>query len=284
MAIVLVLAILMLRSSSSPKLGASRPTDNLFSPIVLASIFGHVFICIGFFAANVASLYDQPWYCAIWKAKMGVDETTWLPKNASAPYNETYPCYFIDPTTDVTGSNLVTTHENTAIWLLTHFQFAILALVFCLSSPHRRPAWTNLSFITYLLVCLICLAGMLLLSDDELGFTQFALLINIRKGVPRVFRVGVLVLAVCNAAVSLLWEVVVVDRVVRLWVLKREEKEREGEVRKMNGRAGITLQDGMTSMRKLKVRLDMAAAMRAAASWENVAEQKRFSQRGRRDW
>ncbi|KAI8850206.1 hypothetical protein BC829DRAFT_432106 [Chytridium lagenaria] len=196
MAIVLVLAILMLRSSSSPKLGASRPTDNLFSPIVLASIFGHVFICVGFFAANVASLYDQPWYCAIWKAKVGVDETTWLPKNASAPYNETYPCYFIDPTTDVTGSNLVTTHENTAIWLFTHFQFAILALVFCFSSPHRRPAWTNLSFITYLLVCLICLAGMLLLSDDELGFAQFALLFNIREGVPRVFRVGVLVLAV----------------------------------------------------------------------------------------
>ncbi|KAJ3204180.1 hypothetical protein HDU67_009736, partial [Dinochytrium kinnereticum] len=284
MAIVLVLAILMLRAGSSLKLGPSRPTDNLFSPMVMSSILGHVLISVGFFIANVASLYDQPWFCPIWRAKSGVDDETWLPLNASAPFNVSYPCYLdlvytsIDPAEDVTGSNLVTTYENTAIWLFTHFQFAILALVFCLASPHRRPAWTNLWFTAYLLVSLISLSGMLLLSDDELGFSQFATLFNIREGVPRTFRVGVLFLATCNAAVSILWEVVVVDRVVWRWVLWREGREAAGEVRKMNAKAGITAQDANTSARKLRVRLDMAAAMRAASSWENLAEGKRGGQ------
>ncbi|KAJ3102089.1 hypothetical protein HDU97_000803 [Phlyctochytrium planicorne] len=268
MAIVLVLAILMLRSGASHVLGPSRPTDNLFSPLVTSSLLGHVLICIGFFVANVASLYDQPWFCGIWKAREGLDVGgDWTPLNKTAPYNVSYPCYYVDPLSDVTGSNLLTTHENTVIWLFTHFQFAILALAFCLSSPHRRPAWTNPSFTLYLLFCLASLSAMLLFSDNQTGFTQFAFLFNIREGVPYEFRVGCLILAACHTGVSLLWEIVVVDQGVRRWVVGKEAREQEGVKKKMEVKAGITAQDALTPTFKLRVRLHMAAAMRAASSW-----------------
>ncbi|KAJ3095763.1 hypothetical protein HDU96_001057 [Phlyctochytrium bullatum] len=273
MAIVLVLALLMLRSGAARHLAPGRPTDNLFNPMVLFSLIGHVVICVGFFVANVASLYDTPWFCPIWKATTGLDRETWLPKNASAPRNVS-----VDPDADVMNTNLITTQENTVIWLFTHFQLAILAFCFCLHSPHRRPAYTNLSFTAYLILLLVCLTGMLLLSDDELGFGAFAFLFSIREGVPRTFRVGCLILATCNAAVSVLWETVVVERVVRRWVVEaREAREAAGEAARMRKKAGVTAFDGIPLGDKLGVRLDMAAAMRAAASWENLSAAERGS-------
>ena len=91
--VVLVLAILMLRTGPSRRLGTTRPPDSLFSPIIIASLAGQILLCIGFFALNMVSLSDEPWFCSAHDAKKGVDKQTWLPLNSSAPQNITYPCY-----------------------------------------------------------------------------------------------------------------------------------------------------------------------------------------------
>ncbi|KAJ3193692.1 hypothetical protein HK101_004356 [Irineochytrium annulatum] len=263
MAIVLVLAILMLRAAPARRLGPLRPTDNLFSSQILISIIGQLAICIGFFAANIASIDDEPWFCSVWKATAQLDRKTWLPLNASS-LRRFFANIFtsIDPERDVNGATVFNTYENTAIWLFSHFQFVILSLAFCLTSAHRRPAWTNGTFVLYLIMISITLVLFLLLSEHNAGFELFSLVFNIRSGVSMEYRIGALFLAACNLAASVAWEVVVVDWIVNKWVMVLDEREREKEEDRLAARAGISMAvDGAVSPVKLEVSLWNGAAI-----------------------
>ncbi|KAJ1537142.1 hypothetical protein HK405_014840, partial [Cladochytrium tenue] len=92
-AVVLVLAVLMLRTGPSDKLDKDRPTDSLFSALVTSSLGGHLVICAAFFGGNLLALISQSWYCSATRATSGVDVSTWLPTNASASHSASYPCY-----------------------------------------------------------------------------------------------------------------------------------------------------------------------------------------------
>jgi hypothetical protein len=92
MAVVLVLAVLMLKVGPSRRMGLSRPTDNLFSPLVIVSILGQLVINVGFFATNIVDLTEQSWFCSIGDARRNLD-ADWKPLDPNAPYNVSYPCY-----------------------------------------------------------------------------------------------------------------------------------------------------------------------------------------------
>ncbi|KAI9362422.1 hypothetical protein DFJ73DRAFT_609626, partial [Zopfochytrium polystomum] len=92
--VVLVLALLMLRTGPSARLIRDRPTDTLFSPLITVSLGGHVILCLSFFAINLIAVAEQPWFCSAFTAVSGVDPFhSWSPLNASAPSASTYPCY-----------------------------------------------------------------------------------------------------------------------------------------------------------------------------------------------
>ncbi|KAJ3298430.1 hypothetical protein HDU76_006460, partial [Blyttiomyces sp. JEL0837] len=238
MAIVLVLAILMLQTPPVRRMGSSRPTDNLFSHVVTLSILGHFVICVGMFAINFVALTEQDWYCSSFKARSGVNITTWEPRDPNAPYNVSYPCYFIYPETDTVQTTLIKTQENTAVWLFGHFQFAILSLAISCASPHRRPLYTNLSFVAYLLGSLTVLTLMLLWDDEEVGFDQLQLLFSIREGVSWDYRVASLTMVITTLVLCVIWEAAIVNRVIRTWVLKLEASEEERKERRLSRRAG----------------------------------------------
>jgi hypothetical protein len=90
--VVLVLAVLMLRSGPVRTMGPVRPTDNLFSPYILCSIAGQLIICIGFFVMNYVSMTEQNQFCSISNGTSGVNHL-FKPLNSTAPSNITYPCY-----------------------------------------------------------------------------------------------------------------------------------------------------------------------------------------------
>jgi hypothetical protein len=199
--------------------------------------------------------------------------------------------FSIDPESDTLENMLIRTQENTSIWLFTHFQFAILALSFAAVSPFRRPPWTNISFVAYFILCIIGLSSMMLLGDSEASFKNFAELFTIREGVGHEYRVSALYLAATNLILSLTWEVVIVDRVVRRWVLRREHKEKLKEEVALSRKAGCLVmhEDGTgvmgggggvggggfggkmkSTLNKLGPRLNMAAALQVARSWSDV--------------
>ncbi|KAJ3411940.1 hypothetical protein HDV05_001465 [Chytridiales sp. JEL 0842] len=273
MAVVLVLAVLMLKVGPSRRMGKQRPTDDLFSPLIMFSIAGQLVINIGFFAINIVDLVQQDWYCSVAKAKTGLD-STWKPLDPSAPRNVTYPCYFISPETDTIENMLIKTQENTSVWLFTHFQFAILAFVFAAISPFRRPIWTNVAFIAYFILCILGLTSMLLIDDKDPSFPNFSSMFTIREGVGRDYRVSAIYLAATNFLLSLTWEVVIVDRIVRRWTISREHKEKVKQDTLLSRKAGCLVDDRDAKnhmLNKLGPRLNMAAAMQMARSWTEAA-------------
>ncbi|KAJ3314645.1 hypothetical protein HDV04_005651 [Boothiomyces sp. JEL0838] len=91
MCIVTMLALLSLYTTPNDNLSSTKPTDNLLHPHVVSSILGQIALCILFFAINLTSLVNQPWFCSI-KTATSYLNNSYLPVNASlGPKN--YPCY-----------------------------------------------------------------------------------------------------------------------------------------------------------------------------------------------
>lgn len=224
MVLVLVLAILMLRSDAVYKMEKFRPTDDLFSPVIVFSILGQLIICIGLFVFTIYSMNAEPWFCSTMKARSGLNLTTWLPLDPNAPWEVSYPCYYVDPEEDTVNTTLLSTYENTVLWLFGHFQFAILAVCFSLSSPHRQSPLFNTSFVVYLIATFALLIALLLVEPwqgSDLSNPQkwwnflLSYVFSIREGVPLHFRLKCLALVAVNLIASVLWEYFAVNKSVR---------------------------------------------------------------------
>ncbi|KAJ3342837.1 DNA-directed RNA polymerase III core subunit ret1 [Gonapodya sp. JEL0774] len=219
-AVVSVLAFLMLFTLPSTHMNQKRPTDDLFAPRVLTSIVGQLIIWIVCFSIGVSMMYGESigtggWFCSVKVATANLDPATFTPLNSSLPTNATYPCYVIDPLLDVNLGNLLKSQENVVIWLFGHLQFITASLVVVVSSRFRSPFWTNVPFTAYLSVMTGLLIGMLLAGDRTSWWASFLSgTFGLRDGIPLSFRWKLVVLWVVDTAVSVLWEVWVVDTYV----------------------------------------------------------------------
>nr|KAJ3419765.1 hypothetical protein HK105_006533 [Polyrhizophydium stewartii] len=211
MFVVTMLALAMLYTRPADTLGRERPTDDLFSPVVLVSIAGQVVVAIAFFAINVAVTVAQPWFCSADEATAGLDPM-FRPLNA------------IDPHTDTSQDLLVKSFENTSIWLYSHFMFAVVAAAVSLTTHFCRPVWTNVFFTAYLGAITAVLLALLLLVVNESsarmpGPEEYAdavsWLFSIQPGVPPLFRLAQAGLLLAYTACAVLWETRVVDVYVR---------------------------------------------------------------------
>lgn len=108
--IILPVAVAMARTLPYPTLHVKRPTANLVSKKVLLSMFGQVVLCS---LAQVFTFWltrRQPWYEA---PALNPDELN------------------------------VVNAENSAIFLVSSFQYIVVAAVFSVGPPFRMPIYTN---------------------------------------------------------------------------------------------------------------------------------------------
>ncbi|CDR99761.1 uncharacterized protein SPSC_05204 [Sporisorium scitamineum] len=154
------------------------PTANLVSVKVLISLIGQVVICGTFQICAFYYVRRQPWY--------------------------TPP--IIDPDAELNSSN----PENSAVFLISSFQYTIGCLVYTTGYPYRKNPITNVwlmaSVTLLLLFSLYALFTPEGLVADVLGLVRF----------PRSFRVKLFVAVVVNTLLSFVFEGVLAKYVVRL--------------------------------------------------------------------
>ncbi|KAJ1561305.1 hypothetical protein HK096_005192, partial [Nowakowskiella sp. JEL0078] len=257
--IVLFLAMYMPYTGPQPRLIHDRPPDDLFSPLILSSILGHILINIIFFFICLLTLLNQTWYCPVSTAlKLNPNPMSEPPPpilnlidnfliGAIANYtmipfqNET--CYTINPQTDLLNNLvLISTHENTVLWLFSHFQFAAVALALSLPVNYRRPVWTNVWFLLHLVLASGVMIGLVETMDDHPAFSILKYMFGLREGVTEGFRTSLWILAGMNAVMCIVWEVLVVDVFIRMWVRRRDAN------------SGSKGEDGNIKIRKLLIR------------------------------
>lgn len=165
--IILPVAVAMARTLPYPILHTKRPTANLLSKKVLLSMIGQVIICSAFQAFTFYLTRRQPWYTP---PKMDPDQLN------------------------------VVNAENSAIFLVSSFQYITVAAVFSVGPPFRQPIYTNPMLLTSLTI-LTCFSLFFLFVKqgfffDLLGLVEF----------PASFHWKLLVIVVLNTVACFVFE------------------------------------------------------------------------------
>ncbi|KAF6760303.1 P-type ATPase [Ephemerocybe angulata] len=201
--IIIPVAVTMARTLPYPRIYVKRPTANLVSRKVLTSIIGQVLITSGVQVWAYLWVRRQPWY--------------------SPP-----------PSSPTEGDKLESlNYENTAVFLVSCFQYILVAAVFSIGPPYRKPMWTN---------------GWLMASMGSLFVINTWLLLRPSKAVAKLLtlielpssgRTSLLIAAALNVVISLAFErwgtgiaSDVLARVAYLWNLGGRRKAQEGKAYK----------------------------------------------------
>ncbi|KAG9198228.1 hypothetical protein G6514_010385 [Epicoccum nigrum] len=157
LALILPIAIFMGWSAAYPTLSRKRPTANLVSRKVLTPLLGQMALCIltQFLAWHLVQ--QQPWYQP--------------------------------PVLDPDHSNSLNS-QNTALFLVSCFQYTLSAVVLSIGRPYREPMSRNLPFISTIFVALALSTYMLFdpadwvmrameLTDMDNGFKMLLLALGL---------------------------------------------------------------------------------------------------------
>lgn len=155
------------RTAPYPKINPKRPTANLVSKQVLCSLGGQVFITSGLQALVYFYVRSQDWY--------------------RPPH--------IDPL-----KLRIKNDENSALFLISSFQYILVAAVFCVGPPYRKPLYTNA-------LLLATLSALGLFSFYTLFVTSGPIykLLQLVK-LPREFHLELTLLVILNCVLSWAWE------------------------------------------------------------------------------
>jgi cation-transporting ATPase 13A2 len=192
--LILPIAIFMGWSGAYPHLSRKRPTANLVSRKVLTPLLGQMVFCILVQAVAWSAVQRQEWYQ--------------------------------HPVIDPEHSNSLNS-QNTALFLVSCFQYILSAVVLSVGKPYREPMARNLPFISTIFVTLAITAYMLF--DPSQAVAEWMELTYV--DIP--FRVFLLVLGLGNFAAAYVCERFVFVGmgkwigVVMVWVNPRWRKERK---------------------------------------------------------
>ncbi|ODN81649.1 hypothetical protein L202_02049 [Cryptococcus amylolentus CBS 6039] len=120
--IIIPVAVAMGRTLPFPKIHPKRPTASLVSRKVLISIIGQIVINAAVQVVVFVWVRRQPWYT---KPDTNVDKLETI------------------------------NYENSALFLVSCFQYILVAGVFSVGPPYRKPLWTNPSLVS----CLVALGA-----------------------------------------------------------------------------------------------------------------------------
>ncbi|KAF3031721.1 hypothetical protein E8E11_001650 [Didymella keratinophila] len=167
LALILPIAIFMGWSAAYPILSRKRPTANLVSRKVLTPLLGQMVLCILTQYLAFHFVQKQPWYQP--------------------------------PVLDPEHSNSLNS-QNTALFLVSCFQYILSAVVLSVGKPYREPMARNTPFITTIFLALALSTYMLF---DPADWVMSSMELT-DMDVP--FKVFLLVLGVGNFAVAYLAE------------------------------------------------------------------------------
>ncbi|KAA1476776.1 P-type ATPase [Dentipellis sp. KUC8613] len=191
--IIIPVAVTMGRTLPFPRIHPKRPTASLVSKTVLTSIGGQIVLTSAVQFWAFFWVRSQPWYV--------------------------FP-----PDPDSEDDHLQATNfENTALFLVSCFQYILVAAVFSIGPPYRKPMWTN----GLLMLSLIALTlfNVLVLLAPPAAFMEVLQLMPLPFGA----RLTLLVAVVANVAASLAferWGVEVVASVVGMCTGGRDGRKR----------------------------------------------------------
>ncbi|ORZ24084.1 hypothetical protein BCR42DRAFT_317373 [Absidia repens] len=161
--LILPIAVYMGYTDAWPQLYRKRPTASLVSKKVLTSLIGHIVINSGFQFIAYWVVHQQPWYK--------------------------------QPDFDPDGEN-ISCYENTVLFLVSSYQYILVAVVFSVGPPYRQPLWTNGRFMITLVVLVMFTTWSVLWPT---GFLTDLLEL---ETLPFGFRVFIVGLALANFGVS----------------------------------------------------------------------------------
>ncbi|KAL5382749.1 hypothetical protein DPSP01_006308 [Paraphaeosphaeria sporulosa] len=155
--LILPIAIFMGWSGAFPQLSRKRPTASLVSRKVLTPLLGQIVLCILTQALAYEYVQKQPWY--------------------------------LPPVVDKDHSNSLNS-QNTALFLVSCFQYTLSAIVLSVGKPFRQPMSQNLPFVVTILFALVVTCYMLFdpaqwlvrlmeLTPMSLGFQIFLLVLGL---------------------------------------------------------------------------------------------------------
>ncbi|EIW82801.1 Ca-transporting ATPase [Coniophora puteana RWD-64-598 SS2] len=126
--IIIPVAVSMGRTLPFPRLHPKRPTASLVSKKVLASLVGQIVITSAVQFAVFVWVRGEPWY---------------VPPPSNGPKH------------GGSDNHLESTNfENTTLFLVSCFQYILVAGVFSIGPPYRKPMWTN----AWLMISLVVLS------------------------------------------------------------------------------------------------------------------------------
>ncbi|KAF8893975.1 hypothetical protein BD779DRAFT_1504591 [Infundibulicybe gibba] len=170
--IIIPIAVTMGRTLPFPRIYPKRPTASLVSKKVLASIIGQIII--------TSSI--QVW-AYFWVRRQG-----WYTAPPQGPPSEE-------------GNKLESkNYENSALFLVSCFQYILVAAVFSIGPPYRKPMWTNVWLMVS--VGLLSLFNVMVLLAPPAMISDLLSLMPLPVGA----RVTLLVAAVLNVILSMAFE------------------------------------------------------------------------------
>ncbi|BGP17337.1 hypothetical protein JCM10213_007551 [Rhodosporidiobolus nylandii] len=168
LALILPIAVTMGRTEPFPRINPKRPTANLISKKVLSSLIGQIVLTSGFQIFTFFWIRSRDWYTP--------------------------------PTIDPDELDIVS-YENTSLFLLSSFQYILVAAVFCVGPPYRKPLYTN-RWLVFALVGLTSFSVYTLFMPPSAWTFQLLQFIDL----PHEFHLELLLLIIANVAASWAFE------------------------------------------------------------------------------
>ncbi|KAH8923688.1 hypothetical protein BT69DRAFT_143159 [Atractiella rhizophila] len=176
--LILPLAVTMGRTDPFPRLVPKRPTANLISKHVLTSLIGQIIITSGFQLFVFHYVRSQSWYNAL---------------------------HLVAKPDDLE----IASFENSSLFLVSCFQYILVAAVFCVGPPYRQPLTTNGALVAVMSGLVLASLYILLVPTS---FIYYILELVI---FPRQFRSELLLLIAVDCGLSWIFEVWAAARVAK---------------------------------------------------------------------
>ncbi|KAH9851454.1 Ca-transporting ATPase [Lenzites betulinus] len=200
--IIIPIAVTMGRTLPFPRIHPKRPTASLVSKKVLASLVGQIVVTSAVQFWAFFWVRAQPWYTPPAEKDPGADD-------------------------DKLES---TNFENSALFLVSCFQYILVAAVFSIGPPFRKQMWTNGWFMLSM-ACLTAFNLVVLLQPPAAIASVLELM-----ALPGLARGTLLLAVVLNVLASLAFEQWGTQAVARVigWVLelRRQHRVRDGKLYK----------------------------------------------------
>ncbi|KAI6121503.1 hypothetical protein F5141DRAFT_1259004 [Pisolithus sp. B1] len=205
--IIIPIAVSMGRTLPYPRIYPKRPTASLISKKVLISLVGQILITSAVQFWTFFWVRRQEWYKP--------------PQGASGR------------DTHLSATN----YENTVLFLVSCFQYILVAAVFSIGPPYRRPMWTN-NWLMAFVIGLSLLSALLVFRPPK-----FLLLVLELMHLPWDARLWLAVFVVINVALSVAFEQWLGQAILQLVrVLQSYYRERK---RYREGKAYKAVEGGM---------------------------------------